>query len=229
MSRTSGSLLLMSSTLISIRSALKLLPLLVIAQGRSAVPPKSVPPPAQLTAKEDHRRLMDLLGIASLRPGASGQNPNLDESKANPFPTLPDPLTLKNGQKVTTADAWWKQRRPEILEDFKREIYGRTPKVTPTVTWQVTNTVRATNGDVPVITIQLIGRVDNSSYPAVTVNIALNLTTPANASGPVPVMMQFGFIGFGGTNRFGRGFTNAANRFGGTNGSFFGPPLWHQE
>src|SRR5438552_1851371 len=108
--------------------------------------------PAQLSAKEDHRRLMDLLGIASLRPGASGQNPNLDESKANPFPILPDPLTLKNGDKVTTAEVWWKQRRPEILEDFEREIYGRTPKVTPKVMWAVTNTVHGTNGTIPAIT-----------------------------------------------------------------------------
>src|SRR5437762_1284095 len=161
----------MSSTLRSVCSALKLLPLVIIAQVGAAEPPKDLPPLVQLSAKEDHRRLMDLLGIASLRPGASGQNPNLDESKANPFPNLPDPLTLKNGQKVTTADLWWQQRRPEILEDFEREIYGRTPAVTPKLTWAVTNTVHGTNGTIPTITKQLDGRVDNSSYPAVPVHI----------------------------------------------------------
>jgi len=35
---------------------------------------------------------------------------------------------LKNGQKVTTAQMWWEQRRPEIVEDFDREIYGRVPR-----------------------------------------------------------------------------------------------------
>ena len=80
---------------------------------------------------------MDLLHITSLRNGANGSNPqapnyaNYDESKANPYPGLPDPLVLKNGKKVTTAKMWWDQRRPEIVEDFDREIYGRVPKVTP--------------------------------------------------------------------------------------------------
>ena len=46
--------------------------------------------------------------------------------------------------------------------------------------------------DIPVITKQLIGHVDNSSYPAITVNIGLTLVTPANATGPVPIVMQFG-------------------------------------
>src|SRR5712692_9495544 len=82
--------------------------------------------PVQLTAQEDHQRLMDLLHIASLRQGANGSNPqapnyaNYDESKANPYPNLPDPLLLKNGRKVTTAVIWWNQRRPEIVEEFDR-------------------------------------------------------------------------------------------------------------
>ena len=88
----------------------------------------------------DHKRMMDLLGIDSIRRGANGNDPNApnaanyDETKANPFPELPDPLTLKNGKKVTTAKMWWNQRRAEIVEDFDREIYGRQPKNTPKVT-----------------------------------------------------------------------------------------------
>ena len=41
---------------------------------------------------------------------------------------------------------WWKQRRPEIVEDFEREVLGRVPKNVPKVTWTVTNTVNATVG-----------------------------------------------------------------------------------
>jgi hypothetical protein len=158
------------------------------------------PGPVQFTAKEDQRRLMDLLHISTLRPGADGRNPqapnaaNYDESKANPYPNLPDPLLLKNGRKVTTAAMWWKQRRPEIVEEFDREIYGRVPKVTPAVKWEVIKTTNETKGDVPVITKQLVGHVDNSSYPQITVEIQLTLTTPANAMGAVPVIMEFGFI-----------------------------------
>src|SRR6267154_1768545 len=89
-------------------------------------------PPVQMTAQEDHKRMMDLLNIKSIRRGADG-NPkseraaNFDESKANPYPDLPDPLVFKNGRKVATADEW-KLRRAEIVEDFDREVYGRVPK-----------------------------------------------------------------------------------------------------
>src|SRR5919109_4929 len=75
---------------------------------------------------EDHQNMMAQLGIRKLRPGPSGNesdpnHANYDEATANPFPDLPDVLMLKNGRKVTSADMWWKQRRPEILEDFDRE------------------------------------------------------------------------------------------------------------
>jgi hypothetical protein len=141
---------------------------------------------------------MDLLHITALRPGADQRNPqapngvNFDESKANPYPDLPDPLTLNNGKKVKTANVWWRERRPEIVELFDREIYGRVPKDTPKVKWEVTGTASGTNGDVPVVTKQLVGHVDSSAYPQVTVDILLTLTTPANAAGPVPVMLLLG-------------------------------------
>jgi hypothetical protein len=166
-----------------------------------------LPAPAQLTAQEDRQRLMDLLHITSLRRGADGRNAqapnaaNYDESKANPYPTLPDPLTLSNKRKVTTPAMWWKQRRPEIVEDFDREIYGRVPRKTPKVVWEVIKTSNEMNGDVAVTTKQLVGHVDNSSYPQITVDIQLSVTTPANAAGPVPLIMEFGFAGFRGVPR----------------------------
>jgi len=156
------------------------------------------PAPAQLTAEQDHQRMMNLLHIISLRPGADGNHPdasnaaNYDEAKANPFPTLPDPLLLKNRKKVAAAKLWWNKRRPEIVEDFDREIYGRIPRATPAVQWEVTSTTTEVNGEVPVLTRKLVGHVDNSAYPLITVDIQLTLTTPANAAGPVPVIMEFG-------------------------------------
>jgi len=173
-----------------------------------AVQAGAFPPRVEMTAQQDRQAMMDLLKIKSLRPGRNGSNPqatnyaNYDESKANPFPKLPDPLLLKNGAKVTSA-AMWNQRRAEIVEDFDREIYGRVPKTTPAVKWEVTSTTRTNVGEVAVITRQLAGHVDNSSYPHVTVTIQASLTTPANATGPVPVMTQFGFTGFGRPGGFG--------------------------
>ncbi len=173
---------------------------------RADDPPKKAdqpPAPVQRTAQEDHQRLMDLLKIKELRPGANPNDPkspnavNYDESKANPYPELPDPLTLKNGKKVTTAERWWKERRPEIVEDFDREVYGRVPKETPKVKWEATAVDKEMVGDVPVVVKKLVGHVDNSAYPAITVDIQLTLTTPADAKGPVPVIMEFGFGGRG--------------------------------
>jgi len=48
------------------------------------------------------------------------------------------------------------------------------------------------NEGVPVITKKIMGHVDNSSYPPITVDIQLTLTTPGQATGQVPVIMEFG-------------------------------------
>ena len=145
----------------------------------------------------DHRQMMGQLGISSIRPGPSGnpQAPNAansDEARVPPY-TLPDPLVTKSGRRVASSEEWWRVRRPEIVEDFDREIYGRVPANVPSVRWAVTSTKREMNGDVPVIVKQLVGHVDNSAYPAIEVNIDLTLATPAQATGPVPVIMEFGF------------------------------------
>ena len=163
-----------------------------------AEPVKPLPPPAVTwTADQDHQNMMDQLGIKALRPGPSGNesdpnHANYDESTANPYPNLPDVMTMKNGQKVTTADQWWRQRQPEIVEDMDREVYGRVPKNVPKVTWTVKVTDHEMVGRIPVIAKHVIGHVDNSSYPLIDVNIDMVLVTPANAKGPVPVLMMFG-------------------------------------
>ena len=143
--------------------------------------------------------MKDQLGIKTLRPGPSGNAApgapnaaNYDPEKANPYPDLPDPLILKSGRKVTTADTWWKQRRPEIVEDFEREVFGRVPARVPTVKWELRQTVNAQVAGLPVIAKQLVGHVDNSAYPAITVDIQMTVVTPANAKSRVPVLMMFG-------------------------------------
>ena len=191
----------------------------------------NIPAPLQLTAQQDHKMMMEALKIKALRPGANGMNPgapnaaNYDEYKANPNPKLPDPLVLKNGERVTTAEVWWNKRRPEIVEDFDREVYGRVPKDVPKVTWEVTGTAEEKVGDVAVVTKRLVGHVDNSNCPQIEVDIQLTVTTPADAKGPVPVMMEFGFGGFGprpGRLEATKKATSKAATKGG--GGPFGPP-----
>lgn len=148
--------------------------------------------------------MMHQLGITRLRPGPSGQPgapnaANYDPAKANPFPDLPELLTLKNGKRVTTAEQWWSLRRPEIVEDFEREVIGRVPKDVPKVTWSiVSNVVGGLVGNWEANGKRLTGHVDNSACPTINVDLRLTVVTPANAKGPVPVLMMFGgFFGDG--------------------------------
>ncbi|MDI9613692.1 MAG: acetylxylan esterase [Acidobacteriota bacterium] len=148
--------------------------------------------------QEDHENMMRQLGIRKLRPGPSANekdpnHANYDEALANPFPDLPDLLTTKNGRKVTSAGMWWDVRRPEIVEDFEREVLGRVPPNVPAVKWTVVKTTRDKVGPHPVVGKRLAGRVDNASFPSISVEIDMILVTPAEAAGPVPVMMMFGF------------------------------------
>jgi hypothetical protein len=156
----------------------------------------TVEPPRSWTAAEDHQNMMAQLGIRALRPGPSGSesaqnHANYDESTANPYPNLPEVLTLKSGARVTTAATWWDKRRPEIVEDFEREVFGRVPNDAPHVTWIVAGTASFMVGSHPVVGKQLTGHVDNASYPAIGVDIQMTLVTPAASRFPVPVMMMF--------------------------------------
>ena len=175
----------------------------VLAQQQQA-PPKpppgfGPPTPEQKAATEaDHKNMMDQLGITALRPGPSGNesapnHANTDEALANPYPNLPDPLTLKNGKTVTTAKQWWEKRRPEIAEDFEREVIGRIPRKVPKVTWTVAEKTDGVLGGIAVTGRQVVGHVDNASYPEITVDIPLVVVTPANAKGAVPLIIMFTF------------------------------------
>ncbi len=145
-----------------------------------------------LSSADDRQRMMALLEITMFPSGPGAYLASTyDEATANPYPTLPDPLVMNDGTKVTTA-AQWPRRRAEIKELFDREVYGRRPDNIPKVTWSVASTSEEVVGGVPAITKQLIGRVDNSAYPALDVTIQAALTLPKNATRAVPVVMMLG-------------------------------------
>ncbi|MEQ8414208.1 MAG: acetylxylan esterase [Imperialibacter sp.] len=169
---------------------------MAVGQG-AKIDSSKYPPLVTFTAQEDHANMMQQLGIQQLRPGPSGNesapnHANYDESIANPCAQLPELLVTNSGKKVTSADMWWKQRRPEIVEDIETEMYGRLPKNIPAVTWEVKITDREFVGRIPVIAKQLVGHVDNSAYPLINVDINMMLVVPTNVKGPVPVLMMFG-------------------------------------
>lgn len=112
---------------------------------------------------EEHRRYMlEQLGIRRLRPEVSRDpaaptTANYEESKANPFSELPDPLVTKDGRPLTTPEEWWRVRRPESVEDFERKVYGRIPPNVPKVRWSVLQAVETRVGTYPVRGRRLAG------------------------------------------------------------------------
>ena len=145
---------------------------------------------------DDHQNMMDQLGVKKLRRGPNPNNQStFDEVTANPYTnSMPDVLMMNDGTKVIRPEQW-PARRAEIQEDFEREIYGRIPANVPKVIWEVTATTHGTNGGIPTVTKTLVGHVDNSTYTNISVNIQASFTVPANATAPVPMMIEFGFGG----------------------------------
>lgn len=197
--------------MIATDSALKHSLLVILASAtvgsfaRAQVPPteEGRPTVVDFTTREDHQHMLAQLGITKLRPGPSG-NPkdanaaNYDETLANPYPDLPDPLQLGNGQPVSTIQSWWKERRPEIVEAFEREVIGRVPAMVPNVTWEVRTTRESKSGEVETVEKHIVGAVDNRNCPEIAVSISMSLTLPKQASSerPVPVLMMFGWTPF---------------------------------
>lgn len=175
----------------------------VFAQKNSITDTEKVENTKDWTAEQDHQNMLNQLGITELRNGKNGWLPagepnaaNYDETIANPYPDLPHPLLLNNGEKITSPEVWWKQRRPEIVEDFEREVYGRVPQNMPNVEWILEEQLNdgIVNG-ISVVIKKLIGKVDNSTYPEIDVNIEMVVVTPANANKKVPLLMMFSFGG----------------------------------
>jgi hypothetical protein len=148
------------------------------------------------TTAQDHADMMRQLCIVTLRPGANGDPAapdaaNYDPAKANPYPVWPELLRMDDGRPVTTAAMWRDQRRPELIKLFEREVYGVIPAGVPAVTWRIDTVDREYFGGRPVLAQQLIGHVDNRAAPDVAVDIRATLVLPANAKGPVPLLVMF--------------------------------------
>lgn len=153
--------------------------------------------PVVFTAEQDHQNMLDQLGITSIRRGfdADQSSPfaaNYDESKANPFPVIPELMKMNSGKKVKNAKQWMEVRRPEIIEAFESEIYGRVPENVPSVSWTVEAEEIEFVGRMRAKAKKLVGHVDNSACPSINVDIKMVVVTPADAQGPVPLLMMFG-------------------------------------
>jgi hypothetical protein len=125
---------------------------------------------------------------------------NYDESKTGTY-ILPDPLVLKNGQRVKNAKDWWKKRRPEIMEDYTSEIYGRIPAQTPKVWFDIVSTDSSAVSNTAVLK-KIVGHIDNTFYPSDTPQIEISLYMPKGVKGRLPLMVQVSGAFFAPPERF---------------------------
>lgn len=125
-----------------------------------------------------------------IRYAPTGHVSNYDEAKASGY-TLPDPLVLKNGERVRDAETWMKRRRPEILAAYQQEIYGRVPATAPKVSYDVVETgVSVLDG--AATRTHVVMRF-GSQPDGPKANLVLYVPTKARA--PVPVLLQLVFFG----------------------------------
>jgi hypothetical protein len=151
-------------------------------------------------ANRKHLSLAGTLGTASVAAALActlfGQQPQLppdypkaqyDESKIPKY-TLPDPLMLQNGKKVKSTKDWIKKRRPELLNLFATNVYGRTVAGRPgEMTWEITSNEKAAYKGIArtkTITIYFAGK-DKKEGP----KMDLRITLPAHADRPVPLFL----------------------------------------
>src|ERR1700691_5263464 len=198
---TSGTFLDLARALLASCAPLTLIAAVAPQPPLPAAPPAGADRAAITAASAAERdRELKLLGIAEMQPGATAYdigkpgNANYDETKANPYPKLPDVLTMKDGTKVTTP-AQWKKRRAEIKGMFDENVYGKYPAHIPGVTWKVDSVEQMTVQGIPAIVKHITGHVDNTAYPAITVDIHADVVTPASTKGTkVPVIIGGGSI-----------------------------------
>jgi hypothetical protein len=198
---TCGTLLSFAKVLLASGASVALVAT-VVAQTPAPAAPPAAPDRAAITAASaaERNRELKLLGITAMQPPATAYdigkpgNANYDESKANPYPKLPDVLTMNDGTKVTTP-AQWKKRRAEIKAMFDEDVYGKYPAQIPSVTWKVDSVEQMTVQGIPAVVKRITGHVDNSGYPAITVDIHADVVTPASTKGArVPVIIGGGSI-----------------------------------
>lgn len=119
---------------------------------------------------------------------STGHVSNYDESKVPPY-TLPDPLITSNGQRVTSAEMWFAQRRPEIMKYYRTEIYGHIPANAPKVTWEVSETdPKARDGKA--IMKRVVGKM-GAKPDGPRMNMTMYL--PSSATAPVPILLSISF------------------------------------
>ncbi len=122
-------------------------------------------------------------------PVYANREANYDEMKV-PTYTLPDALTMNDGTRVTTVDQWEKQRRPELLEMFTREMFGKAPGKPADLRFEELYCDKnALGGKATRKEIKVIFNAAGDNY------MKLLIYLPNNAKGAVPMFLGINFKG----------------------------------
>lgn len=114
---------------------------------------------------------------------------NYDESKV-PSYMLPDALTTLKGKKVQTVKQWEKVRRPELLDLFETEMFGKMPSRPADLHFKVlTEDKNALNGAATRKEVAMYFDKEESLCAVILMYI------PNGADGPVPAFMGINFKG----------------------------------
>lgn len=115
---------------------------------------------------------------------------NYDEAKVGTY-SLPDPLTLVDGTKVTEVETWKSKRRPELVRLFETHMHGRSPARPAELKFVVTSTDKNALGGKATrkeITVRFGAGPDAAE-------MHLLLYVPNTARGPVPAFVGVNFEG----------------------------------
>jgi hypothetical protein len=135
-----------------------------------------------------------ILGLVARCAMAQEPEVNLDERKVAPY-TLPDPLTMADGRKVSTSAQWNQERRPELMRLFQAHVYGEVPQPPAPVrpAFQVRSEDKQALGGTAVrreISILFAGRADGPRM-----DLLLYLPRAASAANRAPVFLALNFAG----------------------------------
>jgi hypothetical protein len=113
---------------------------------------------------------------------------NYDEARVGTY-TLPDPLLLANGKPVRDAKTWNEKRRAEIVRLFEENQYGRAPGRPAAMSFDVFDK------GTPALDGKAIRRQVTIYFSADKAGPKMDLLVyvPANAAGPVPLLLNLGF------------------------------------
>src|SRR5581483_11066357 len=132
--------------------------------------------------------LLAAAAMAAIVLCAQHNDANYDEAKVPKY-TLPDPLVLRNGQPVKNAKTWMEKRRPELLELFRSEMYGRRPGKPAHMTFELEAIDKQALGGKAIrkeVTVYFAGKKDGPK-------MHLLIYLPAAGAKPVPVFLGLGF------------------------------------